>query len=140
MVVTPPPSISGIAATRSSRRSTNDTIAAVVGYRSGGMPSRIVIMLEVSTPRSRRYRTMKLRIMKPAPASKTSVSARSPTMRALAQRRARIPPPERPPSFKTSLTSVFETCSAGASPKMTAVSTQTTARKTNTTGSNVNAQ
>ena len=63
---------------------------------------------------------MKLRIMKPAPASSTSVSARLTTMRAPVQRRARTPPDPmpRPPSLSTSLTLVFDTCSAGARPKM----------------------
>ena len=38
-------------------------------------------------------------------------------MSAVVQRRARRPPvPERPPSFNTSLTLVFEICSAGARP------------------------
>ena len=42
------------------------------------------------------------------------------------QRRARMPPePDRPPSFRTSLTFVFETCSAGARPKRMPVRTQT---------------
>ena len=65
--------------------------------------------------------------MKPAPASSTSVSAISATMSALVQRRARGPPvPLRPPppSFITSLTSVFDTCSAGARPNSTPVARQ----------------
>ena len=71
-----------------------------------------------------RYSARKLRIMKPAPASSTSVSASSATISALG------PAPGahaagarcgRPPSFSTSLTSVFDTCSAGARPKTTPV-------------------
>ena len=69
----------------------------------------IVKRREVSNPGSKRYMFMKLRIMKPAPASSTSVSVSSATMSAAVQRRARTPPdPERPPSFRTSLTFVFE--------------------------------
>ena len=67
--------------------------------------------------------------MKPAPASSTTVSASSATISELVQRRARMPAvPDRPPSFNTSLTSVFETWSAGASPKITPVPRQIAAR------------
>ena len=59
-------------------------------------------------------------------------------MSALVQRRARSPDPERPPSFSTSLISVFETCSAGARPKMNAVPRQIAARNANTMPSSVN--
>ena len=77
--------------------------------------------------------------MKPAPASSVSVSASSPMTSAPDQRRTRIPAdPERPPSLRISFTSVFETCSAGARPKITPVPRQTAARKANTLPSIVN--
>ncbi len=88
-----------------------------------------------------RYSARKLRIMKPAPASSTSVSAISTTMSALVQRRARgppVPPRPPPPSFITSLRSVFDTCSAGARPNSTPVARQMAPRKTKTIGSIVN--
>ena len=81
----------------------------------------------------------KLRIMKPAPASSTTVSVSSATINAPVQRRARTPAvPLRPPSLSTSLTSVFETCSAGARPKMMPVPRQTSAKKAKTLPSIVN--
>ena len=84
-------------------------------------------------PASIRYKFMKLRIMNPAPASSTSVSVSSTTTSPAVQRRARRPTdPERPPSFNTSLTFVFEMCSAGARPKMMPVATHTTAKNANT--------
>ena len=88
---------------------------------------------------SMRYMVRKLRIMKPAPARSTRVSTTSATISAAVQRRARRPPvPLRPPpSFTTSLTSVFDTCSAGARPKTNAVAMHTPARKTMTIGSMV---
>ena len=77
--------------------------------------------------------------MKPAPASSVSVSASSPMMSAPDQRRTRMPAePDRPPSFRISLTSVFETCSAGASPKMMPVPRQIAARNAITRPSIVN--
>ena len=81
-------------------------------------------------PRLVWYSVRKLRIMKPAPASSTSVSITSTTMSAPVQRRARIPPlPLRPPpSFSTSCTSVLVTCSAGARPNRRPVPTQMAAR------------
>ena len=47
---------------------------------------------DVSNPTSCRYMFTKLRIMNPAPASSTSVSASCATMSAVVQRRARKPP------------------------------------------------
>ena len=77
--------------------------------------------------------------MNPAPANSTSVSASSPTMSAPVHLRTRTPAaPERPPSFNISFTSVFDTCSAGASPKMKPVARQTPNRKANTVPSIVN--
>ena len=78
--------------------------------------------------------------MKPAPASSTSVNTSSTTISALVHRLARLPPvPERPPpSFITSLTSVFETCSAGARPNRMPVPTQTAPKNAMTSGSIVN--
>ena len=94
----------------------------------------------MSAPMFTWYKARKLRIMKPAPASSTSVSASSITIRAPVQRRARLPPvPDRPPaSFSTSCTSVFETCSAGARPKTMPVPRQMAARNASTTPSIVN--
>ena len=90
-------------------------------------------------PTSSRYSAKKLRIMKPAPASSTSVSASSPMMSAPVHRRARTPAvPEQPPSFSTSFTSVFDTCSAGARPKTTPVPRQIAARNAKTLPSIVN--
>ena len=61
---------------------------------------------------------MKLRIINPAPASRTIVSASSvTTMMPLSHRTRRLPALPRPPSFRTSFIVVFETCSAGARPK-----------------------
>ena len=101
-------------------KSTRDS--GVVYLRVGRMKP-IVSSRDVSKPTSSRYRLRKLRIMNPAPASSTSVSASSATMSAAVQRRARRPPdPERPPSFSTSLTLVFEMCSAGARPNTMPVS------------------
>ena len=55
--------------------------------------------------------------MNPAPASRTSVSASSPTISTIVHQRARTPTaPVRPPSLRTSFTFVFETWSAGARP------------------------
>ena len=77
--------------------------------------------------------------MKPAPASSTSVSASSTTISAPVQRRARMPPLlPRPPSFSTSLRSVFDTCSAGARPKTMPVPRQTAAKNAKTCASIVN--
>ncbi len=77
--------------------------------------------------------------MKPAPASSTTVSVSSATISAPVQRLARAPAePLRPPSFSTSLTSVFEMCSAGASPKTMPVARQTRAKKPITVPSIVN--
>ena len=54
-----------------------------------------------------------------------TVERRCATMRVVVHRRARRPPePERPPSFKTSLTLVFEICIAGARPNRIPVSRQ----------------
>ena len=78
-------------------------------------------------------------IMHPAPANSTCVSASSATMSTPVHRRARSPPvPPRPPSFSTSFTSVFDTWSAGASPKSTPVARQIAAMKANTVPSIVN--
>src|SRR5437870_2290555 len=75
-----------------------------------------------------------------AAASSTIVSASSTTTRAAVQRRARRPPdPERPASFNTSLTLVFEMCSAGARPKTIPVRRHTTPKKAKTLPSISNA-
>ena len=93
----------------------------------------------MSTPTSSLYRLRKLRIINPAPDSRTSVGASSTTISALVHRRARMPLlPDRPPFFSTSLRSVFDTCSAGARPKMMPVPRQTAAKKANTCASIVN--
>ena len=93
----------------------------------------------MSIPTSSWYRFTKLRIMKPAPASSTSVSVSWATMRAAVQRRARTPPePDRPPSFMISFTFVFEMCSAGARPKRMPVAMQTIEKKPNTRASMLN--
>ena len=90
----------------------------------------IMTSRDVSIPTSIRYIFRKLRVMKPAPASSTSVSASCATMRPDVQRRARMPPdPDRgrlPSAFRATL--VLDTCSAGARPKMIPVSRHT-ARK-----------
>lgn len=81
----------------------------------------------------------KFRIMNAAPASSTTVSASSPTISAPVQRLARTPAvPNRPPSFSTSFTSVFEMCKAGARPNSTPVPRQIAARYANTPRSIVN--
>ena len=88
--------MSAAAESRSSARSMN-ACGSVGNFRTG----RIICMVstcDVSIPISRLYISKKLRIMKPAPARSTSVSASCATMRPLAQRRARIPvEPLRPP-------------------------------------------
>ncbi len=94
---------------------------------------------DVSMPTSIEASLTKLPIMNAAPDSNTSVRMSSPMMRTSAHRRARRPPLlPRDPSYKTSLTSVFEICSAGAKPKRTAVARHTPAMNTNTIGSMVN--
>ena len=93
----------------------------------------MVSRCEVSTPTSLPYSLRKLRIISPAPASKTSVRVSSTTISAAVHRRARTPPdPIRPPSFSTSWTFVLETCSAGARPNSTPVARQTAAKKAKT--------
>ena len=68
---------------------------------------------------------MKLRIMRPAPTSNVVVSASSVSTMAVPNRRTRgLPALLLPPSFKTCVVLVLETCSAGASPNSIAVSTQ----------------
>ena len=57
-------------------------------------------------PRSRRYSVRKLRIMNPAPASSTSVSASSATISAPVQRRARTPADARAAAFLQHLVDV----------------------------------
>ena len=80
------------------------------------------------------YSFRKLRIISPAPTSSTIVSASSTTTIVELNHRARRPPlVPRPPSFRTSLTFVFDTCSAGARPKRMPVSTQMPARNPKTT-------
>ena len=102
--------MSAAAESRSSACSMNLVRLSVVGYFRTGRIICIVSTREVSIPISRLYISKKLRIMKPAPARSTSVSASCATMRLLAQRRARIPvEPLRPPSLSVSLTLVRET-------------------------------
>jgi hypothetical protein len=126
-------SIVGTVFNCSSTRRRKAMTASNVGYFLAGSRTRIVKRCDVSTPMSMRYRLRKLRIMKPAPDSSTSVSASSATMRAAVQRRARrVPVPERPPSFSASFGLVFEMCRAGARPKRIAVSTHAPAKNVTT--------
>ena len=83
-------------------------------------------------PMSMRYIVKKLRSIRPAPASSTSVSAIWTTISPPAQRRARMPPdPVRPPSLSISCTLVVDVCSAGISPKIRPVARHTTRKNVN---------
>ena len=125
---------------RSSMRRRNSLRICGLLYFRVGSRKFIVKRRDVSMPTSTRYKFIKLRIMNPAPASSTIVSASSTTTRAAVQRRARRPPdPERPASFNTSLTLVFEMCSAGARPKTIPVRRHTTPKKAKTLPSISNA-
>ena len=87
---------------------------------------------EVSMPMSMRYIVKKLRNIRPAPASSTSVSAICTTISPPDQRRARMPPdPVRPPSLSISCTLVADACSAGISPKIKPVARHTIRKNVN---------
>ena len=139
VVVVEPPSRPPTLARRSSTRWRNNARSSTVRYFRFGNCIRIVSRCEVSTPMSVRYKIRKLRIMKPAPASRTSVSASSAMMSAPVHRRARDPDdPVRPPSFNTSFRFVLEMCSAGARPNVMPVATHARAKNVNTRALSVN--
>ena len=75
-------------------------------YLVAGMIIPVVTSRDVSMPMSMRYIVKKLRSIRPAPASSTSVSAIWTTISPPAQRRARMLPDSGPPAFLQHLVNV----------------------------------
>lgn len=107
--------------------------ASSVGYRAAGSAIRVDSTLVGSITRSARYSDMKLRVIRPAPASSTSVKASSTASRLATSRLGRDPSvADRPPSRRPSMTLLRARCTAGQRPEMAALTTQTITTNKNT--------
>ena len=90
-------------------------------YFAWGIETFTVIVRDGSKPDSTCKRVTKLRSRRPAPTSSTRASAISTITNALRTLAPRAADPERPPSFSVSVSLAPAEVSAGAMPKMNAL-------------------